>query len=362
MNKAKGSRNQSKNSDAAQSYLLEAEVVEGLEEFAVTELGRIPSVVIVQTASSKQRRGAVRFSFRGNLRVFEHLSTVQAVYVVLTFDVPRPRGLLGDKNLRIVVNQIEEIRRFAPKDSYKTLFISAAGSDSSVMVRIKEALIGATGLVSDAEQGDLLVRIRKASDGANWEVLLRLTPRPLATKSWRVCNLEGALNATVARSMVLLSQPNPDDTYVNLGCGSGTLLIERQAWGEARHIVGVDISADNLVCAQMNIAASGRQQGIDVLQTDIRRLPVTDRSADVITADLPFGQLVGSHQENVTLYPKILDEAARIAKPQAHFVLITHELRLMTSVLRNTSDWDVYREIPITLRGLHPHIYVLIRR
>ena len=164
--------------------------------------------------------------------------------------------------------------------------------------------------------------------------------------------------------MVLLSQPSADDTYVNLGCGSGTLLIERGARGDARQLIGVDNSAENLACAQANIAANGEPQPLQLLRADMRQLPLESQSADIITADLPFGQLVGSHnRENISAFtPQILAESARIAKPLARFFVITHELRLMATVLRNSSQWVIQREIPITLRGLHPHIYKLVRR
>ena len=39
-----------------------------------------------------------------------------------------------------------------------------------------------------------------ARGGDGWETLVRTTPRPLATRYWRVCNYEAALNATVAHA------------------------------------------------------------------------------------------------------------------------------------------------------------------
>ena len=40
-----------------------------------------------------------------------------------------------------------------------------------------------------------------------WEALVRLTPRPLSARPWRVCNLPGALDATAAHAMARLSAP-----------------------------------------------------------------------------------------------------------------------------------------------------------
>ena len=86
---------------------------------------------------------------------------------------------------------------------------------------------------------------------------MRLSPRPLTARAWRVCNLPGALNAVVAHAMVALSAPNPADRYLNLACGSGTLLVERLALGPARLAVGCDNAAGPLDCARANLRAAG---------------------------------------------------------------------------------------------------------
>jgi tRNA (guanine6-N2)-methyltransferase len=82
---------------------------------------------------------------------------------------------------------------------------------------------------------------------------------------------------------------------------------------------------------------------------------------DVLCADLPFGQLVGTHQENEWLYPTLMTEAARVARPNARFVIITHEVRLMDGILAVLKSWQVREIQMITLGGLHPRIYVLER-
>ncbi len=58
-------------------------------------------------------------------------------------------------------------------------------------------------------------------------------------------------------------------------------------------------------------------------QGNITDLPLSARSVDVITADLPFGQLVGSHDDNLTLYPGLLNEAARLLKQGGRMVLVS---------------------------------------
>jgi tRNA (guanine6-N2)-methyltransferase len=340
-------------------YICEAEIAEGLEEIARDELvQRLRDVTQLELSKS-----AVRFEFRGNLKQLLQLRTVQAVYLVHRFQVPRPRALLGHEHLQELQKHIATARSLHPSQAYQTLHVDAAGSDSSVMRRLKEELATHTGLAIASDSGDLLLRLRRPPhDRGGWETLVRLSPRPLATRKWRVCNLEGALNATVAHAMVRLSNPKADDRFVNIVCGSATILIERLACAPARKMIGCDISPTSLTCAHANIIESQYADAINLVLCDVQALPLTDSSIDALCADLPFGQLMGSHTQNKILYPAIMQEAARVAKSGARFIVITHEVRLMDTVLHQSPNWITEQVLMVTLRGLHPRIFVLRRR
>jgi tRNA (guanine6-N2)-methyltransferase len=178
----------------------------------------------------------------------------------------------------------------------------------------------------------------------------------------------------VAHAMALLTRPRPRDRFLNIACGSGTLLIERLACMRAEQVIGCDVSSTALDCARANIAASRRQNNIDLYQADGQMLPLPDRTMDALCADLPFGHRIGSHEENVRLYPLILDEAARVARPGARFVLITHEVRLLEQHLGMGVDerratpgapshphWICEQVLRVELGGLRPRIFVLRR-
>ncbi|MEO1646498.1 MAG: methyltransferase domain-containing protein, partial [Chloroflexota bacterium] len=174
-----------------------------------------------------------------------------------------------------------------------------------------------------------------------------------------VCNYEGALNAAVAAGIVKLTNPTASDRFLNIMCGSGTIMIERAHY-PAQLIAGCDISIDAITCTRANMA--GAEQQIEVQLADAMQLPYPNASMDVITVDLPFGQLVGSHDENEWLYPAVLQEAGRVAKVGARCIAITHEITLMHEVLDTLSVWRVVSEQKITLSGLHPRIFVMERQ
>ncbi len=338
----------------------EAEVAEGLEAIAAQELNeRFQGKITYLTGRLDPVPGALQFRFSGDPTALDELRTVKAVYAWRHFDIPRPKALLGDQNLRSVLDLVGAVLDLAGRERFRSFYLSAAGSDSTVLTRFKQKLESETGLPAAAKEGDLWLRLRRPLDGTTgWDLLVRLTPRPLSTRSWRVCNLEGALNAAVAHAMVRLSAPSPGDTYLNIACGSGTLLVERLALAGAQHPIGVDIDQAALACAAQNLAASGYKDHVQLMAGDGRCLPIIENQVDAICGDLPFGQLMGSHVQNLELYPAILDECARVLRTGGRCVLITHEVRLMDSLV-SPGIWSLEQKITVSLSGLHPRIYVL---
>ncbi|GAB5491413.1 MAG: methyltransferase domain-containing protein [Phototrophicaceae bacterium] len=306
------------------------------------------------------RDDSLQFTYKDDKVALLDLKTVIAVYHVVQFDIPRPKALLGHEHFHKLLGVIQPL---LDVEQYQSLYLSAAGSESSVMMRIKTELSDYLKLSIAEDEGDLLLRMRRTPKTVQgWDVLVRLTPRPLATRDWRVCNYEGALNASVASALITLTNPTPDDRFLNIGCGSGTIMIERQQQAPAKLIMGCDISEDALYCSRLNIKEANINT-IQLLDSDAIQLPLADASIDKLVADLPFGYLSGSHDENEWLYPAILSESARVAQRGATFVIITHEVRLIESILDSTIEWRLMAEpLKITLSGLHPRIYLLERQ
>jgi ubiquinone/menaquinone biosynthesis C-methylase UbiE len=339
----------------------EAEILDGLSPFACEELRRrFGQRVAIYPQTEPD---AVRFRYSGDLRELLELRKVVAVYLIQQYLVPRPRGLLGHEHFQKLLRQIQLVRQLHPADAFRTFRISAAGRDSSIFARIKEEISRHTSLIYEPEEAELFLRVRPSTvKMGGWEVLVRLSPRPLSARSWRVCDMEGALNATVASAMTEMTLPKSRDRFLNLMCGSGTLLIERLARCPASLSVGCDIDVGVLECARQNIEAAGWGKDIQLLQADATKLPFPSRSFDVLCADLPWGQRVGSHEQNISLYPSVLAEAARVAVPGARLVMLTHEVTLFEGLLSTHSAfWTLKEVVRVFQGGLHPRIYFLIR-
>lgn len=341
----------------------EADTLDGLEAWSVRELEERlgGSVQIGRDAQN----GRVAFRFAGNPHRLLACRSLLGVYRVLRFDVPRPKALLGHEHFSRLVAVVGEARRLHPSGAFRTLRLGAAGAESSVLQRLARELETATGLLPEQDDQDLLVRLRRDDAHTGWEALISLSPRPLSSRPWRVCNLPGAMNAVLAYAMArhtIAALPGADGTVLNLCCGSGTLLIERAALGPATALIGCDISPTALECARVNVEAAGFGEQTILHPWNAAQLPLPDQSVDVVLSDLPFGQRVGSHRENELLYPCLITEATRVARPGAVLCLLTHEVRLLADVLRQQrAAWTVTDEWMVRAGGMNPRVFCAVR-
>lgn len=336
-------------------HACEAEVLSGLKLFAEGELRRVQGVMLEPNDDPE----AIPFMFSGDLNALQALRLPVAVYLRQHFAVPRPKALLGDQHLRALLSMIRTVLIHDPYQTFHGFRFSAAGQESAVFSRLAAALQEATGLRHDQDEGELLLRVRPHGEG--WAVLARLTPRPLSARSWRACNMPGGLNATLAVAMLELAGVQPDDRVLNPMCGSGTLLIERAALAAAGRLMGCDISPDSLACARQNVQAANLTGRIELVQADATRLELPDGGFDLVVADVPWGDAVGTHSGNEALYPAFLEEMARVGTPAARLVVLTHEIKLFERVLERQRRWVPRKAVRVFHGGHYPRMYLLVR-
>ncbi|MFW5709370.1 MAG: methyltransferase domain-containing protein [Chloroflexota bacterium] len=338
-------------------FRIEVEVAQGIEDIARQEILATFGAQL-QVTNVERKKAAIQFDFSDRLASLQELKSIVAPYIVLKYAIPRPKALLGHQHFQQLMETIAIVRT-EQGSHFNTFSISAAGSHSSVMQRIRQTIAESTGLMYQDETGDLLLRIRRVPDG--WEVLLRIGDRPASTRFWRVCNMPGALNAPVAYAICKLAGIDGNSRVANLMCGSGSLMIETALNFQPEAVLGYDYDLQALDCACQNLKAAGLSR-LPLIAADVRALPLPAASVDVIIADLPFGQRIGAHAINESLYPDVMKEAARVSRENAVFAFITHELRLTDQMLVKQKSWQLIHSRQIALRGLHPRIYLLRKR
>ena len=344
----------------------EIDLIPGLERFVERELSSKLGQVAFEVLGYP-REGRISIRYDGDIRPLLELRSPVSVHVVKLFDVTRPRALLGHEHFTRLLAALRSVIGVHPSGSFETFRISAAGGGSAVYQRLGDEIAAALGLDHSADVAHLLVSVRRPPDGGEgWQALVRLTPMPLSARSWRTCDRPDALNATIAHEVVSLANAGSNERFLNLGCGSGTLLIERIALGGVSTVVGVDVSEEALDCSTENLAAAGLLDQTSLLRCDMQRTPLREASFDTVVADLPFGMVRGTRADLDGVYAGAFSEVARLARPGGAFVVITARKRLFESTFADSAhQWVRTMEVPLSVsfeRGyIKPSVYVMRR-
>jgi tRNA (guanine6-N2)-methyltransferase len=190
-----------------------------------------------------------------------------------------------------------------------------------------------------AERGDHSWRI--AGDDADvefWATLLggemflavRLVDERMRHREYKVAHRPGSLRASVAAALGWLSQPGTDDCVVDPMCGAGTILIERAYLGRYAMLAGFDRDPGAIEAAHENVGP--RYRPIGLAEGDALRLPLGNGAATHLVTNLPWGTKYGTHGENRRLYPRLVEEFARVVRPGGRLVMLTAERMLMREV------------------------------
>jgi tRNA (guanine6-N2)-methyltransferase len=332
-------------------YTYQVDTLEGLLPFLDNEFDRWSNRIEAVGCSEKN---ALRLRYKGDPLDLTRLRTATAAYRLEWFDLPRPKAFLGQEHLTRLLNLVGQMRALAP---FKSFRIGAAGSDSSVYHRLAQELEQGSGLPFDAEEGELLIRFLPDTEG--WNVLFRLSPKPLSARNWRASNLETHLNAVVAAAMVDFAGLHDYDRVFNPMCGSGTLLIERRRMGMPECLVGCDLDAQSLALAYQNVAKSGYAKDIELHHLDATQLPSSEGRFDLILCDPPWGDDIGSSAEIEQLYLEFLKEMARVTSKNARMVILCADMKRFENSVLEGKRWQISRSHQVYHGGHHPKMYLL---
>ncbi|MDO5662083.1 MAG: methyltransferase [Brachybacterium sp.] len=337
--------------DATPQHRVVLEVLEGCGPFAAREAAPLGPVREVGPTELELETE--------DLLALRSLRRTVAAYLLLEVPARRPRELCATQNLQRLAASVETLGRLRPRMRFTGVRLSAAGADTPEMRRVGEEIGKCLGLPTVSD-GDLLVRLRRGP-GETWQMLIRTTPRPLSTRPWRTEEYPGAVNATIAASVLDLLDVGAEDQLLDLTCGTGTFLIEQLHDVAPARSVGVDISPAALEIARIHQRAARRPGRIDWTVGNVLEVPIEGGFTRLVT-NPPWGMLHGDHASTQELHAALLRRAAELAAPSARLGVLTHEIRRMRAVLaEEPSGWRAIGEHRFFQKGHHPRLFLLER-
>ena len=347
--------------------LYSVSVCGGLEKIARAEIQtRLNDKGKVQIVAQKPKRILLRYS--GGIRDLFSLRSVEHVFLVVRrfSNITRSRQTLT--MMRKSLGQLDFRPHFALCQS------AGLRLRKQVTFRVTSHLSGQRNfrridLQRAVEQGLTSYGWRRTDNnpaldvwvevhGDDAYISIRLSPLNMAQRDYKQAHIPTSLKPTVAYSLVQLSDPQPDDIFLDAMCGAGTILIERAYSGRYRYLLGGDIATEALHAAQTNIGRKHRPR--QLFHWDAQLLPLADWSIDKIVCSPPFaGQRDDKFVDRI-LYRQFLIECERVLKPTGRMVLLTTHGSGFENLLKQRRSFQIVQKLKINLRGQNPWVYLCL--
>lgn len=300
--------------------------VTGLRSVVLKELEKINLSVFGESEDSVY----IDFSKDHFLSV-KRLRSVARAYLILQGGKYHPSYISNHKSvLGNIVDLIveEDTKNFS---SYK---ISCAGSDSPEVKSISNYIKEKYDLI-EKDEADLKIHIIKSEDV--WEVGAQVTTRPLSVRDYKVANMSGAMDPTIAFAVNSFCNLEKTHSYLNIFSGSATLLIEAgQCYPNLEKLIGFDNNKKHLSISVKNIKKAGLIDKIQIKEGDIYDKPDFGKF-DAITSDLPFGMSISKNEDIEKLYKSFVEYCEEKLNPNGRLVIYTSEYEIIESVLAKSS-------------------------
>lgn len=187
---------------------------------------------------------------------------------------------------------------------------------------------------------------------------LKLFTVPDTRFDYRIGMLPASMHPATAAAILHYAENfiGRDARVLDVCCGSGTFLIEREKFYPCASLTGVDISHHAIDIARQNAEAAGSKAKFIV--NDCLRF-YADRPYDELIVNLPFGNRVGSHKDNIDLYEGILNRLPMWVRKGGVAIFYTMEYTLLKKLIREKPGLRLVTEVRTEAGGLTPTVFIV---
>ena len=326
----------------------------GLGDFAWREAethlpaGDGPGPKFVGLKAIPGRNDIVLLAYRGSPRPFLGLRTSEDAFIVAARGFRVAPDDRGPRQIYAAVRNSEDVPR-----AIELWRRATGGHQQGGSFRVISRIVGRQKFlrrelgraVADAVREGWPGRWNLVEDDADLEVWATLVEDELICalrlsdarmrQGGKVRHLPASLRPALAAALVALTNPSPDDVFLDPMAGAGTILLERAAAGRFAELHGGDINGLALSAMQENLHGTGGH--VYLSRWDAQRLPLDDGMVDKAVVNLPFGKQVSDETLLPALYRGVLAEVARVLRPGGRFVALTGDYRLLETARASTA-------------------------
>jgi len=354
-----------------------AQTPPGAEEIAWLEIRwRLPGVKFGEYLFAKEQNGIVTFDYAGDIADVQQLETAEEIYLQ-ALSVPKlSRGKRDLDYIRDLVtkaeslgragNQMMRFRQLSRPPAYRVVSRKFGRHEYSLKALQQAVLQGMErryprwSPVTDGAQVELSVDLL----GSHLLCGFNITNKQ-ARKSRNLQSVGGeAIRPSLAAALVLLTEPEAEDVFLDPLCGNGRLLYTRRLLGRHGRLIGTDPSPEQIAVATENLVTrrKGRlPESIDLQLWTEENLPLADGTVDKVATILPDTAQVGGEREMKRLYTAVFQEIARVLRPDGRAIILSREYDQVKASLRQRPMLEIQTGYSVKAGAQWGRIYIIKR-
>lgn len=227
--------------------------------------------------------------------------------------------------------------------------------DNHLMQRLEGLVSENTRLRTNRAKPDLEFWLSKRSEGHGF-FSLRLTYHKAYDKSLQ----KGELRPELANVLCQLSEPLPNELFLDPFCGSGAIPIQRAKHFPKGLVIASDIDEQVVGRLKQRIKTLKLTRRVVVRNDDALNLTRYEQGAiHKIVTDPPWGHFSQLSMSPTDFYTRMLREFGRVIRPSGRTVILVGEKEVFENALDRIAKFRLDQNYKILLSGKKASIYVL---
>jgi 23S rRNA G2445 N2-methylase RlmL len=336
---------------AEQKLEIKIAFITGLKEVVLSEIAKHKDFHV-----TREDIDSIYLEYKHNLILVKQLRSVARAYIVVQNVKYNPLYIANHKS---ILGNLIKIVLSDNEDNFQYFKISCAGSDSKEVRSIAKYIQMTYGLI-EKQVADLKIHILNSNQ--IWEIGIQITPRPLSIRDYKIANMAGAIDPTIAYAVNSFCELEKVKKYLNIFSGSATLLIEAaQCYPNIEHLVGFDNDKKHLSLAIQNIKKAKLIKSIKIKERNIFDKPNLG-TFDAITSDLPFGMSISKGENLERLYQSLIEYCENALTKEGKLAVYTSEHEILENIILK-SRFSVINKLELRLMTnvnayLRPKIFI----
>ncbi len=193
------------------------------------------------------------------------------------------------------------------------------------------------------------------NENNNYDVFYKLYTYNDNRFEYRKRDLPASINGVSAAIMLkeVSKYLKEGNSVLDPFCGTATMLIERSYLSNCK-LYGVDINKEAIEYATTNSKFAHKSVNL-YCSNCLTHIG----SYDEIISNMPYGNRVGTHISNESLYADFIDKLTDLLNENGVAILLTSEISLTKRLVKGREDLRLVDDIYTETGGLTPHLFII---